>query len=130
MFEAVKGITVSLRFRLVAAACFVLLLMLWVLVANSVRLLDDALVARENRHLAELQVLYNASLSVPLAERDYVRLTRLVRQLGQQKGISYVVLKDAAQRIVAAEGWDPARSLPPPLMIFPGCRGKPSASTA
>jgi len=118
MFEAVKGITVSLRFRLVAAACFVLLLMLWVLVANSVRLLDDALVARENRHLAELQVLHNASLSVPLAERDYVRLTRLVRQLGQQKGISYIVLKDAAQRIVAAEGWDPARPLPPPLDDF------------
>ncbi len=118
MFEALKGMTVSLRFRLVAAACFVLVLVLWVLVANSVRLTDDALVARENRHLAELQVLYNASLSVPLAERDVVKLTRLVRQLGQQKGISYIVLKDAAQRVVAAEGWDPARPLPPPLDDF------------
>ncbi len=118
MFEALKGMTVSLRFRLVAAACFVLVLVLWVLVANSVRLIDDALVARENRHLAELQVLYNASLSVPLAERDVAKLTRLVGQLGRQKGISYIVLKDAAQRIVAAEGWDPALPLPPPLDDF------------
>lgn len=120
MFEALKGTTVSLRFRLIAAACFVLALMLWVQVANSVRLLDEALVARENRHLAELQVLHNASLAVPLAERDYVKLTHLVGQLGRQKGIRYVVLRDAAQRVIAAEGWEPARPLPTPLDDFSG----------
>ena len=124
MLEALKGITVSLRFRLVAAACFVLVLMLWVLVANSVRLLDAALVARENRHLAELQLLYNASFSVPLMERDYVRLSRLVGQLGKQEGIVYLVLRDASQRIVAAEGWDPLRPLPVPLEDFAGLPGK------
>ncbi len=118
MFAALKGMTVSLRFRLIAAACFVLVLVLWVLVANSVRLLDDALVERENRHLAELQVLHNASLAVPLAERDYARLERLVKQLGQQKGISYVVLKDPTQRVIAAEGWEPSRPLPLPLDDF------------
>lgn len=118
MFEALKGMTASLRFRLIAAACFVLVLVLWVQVANSVRLLDDALVARENRHLAELQVLHNASLAVPLVERDHTRLKLLVRQLGQQKGIRYVVVLDAAQRVVAAEGWDAARPLPPPMEDF------------
>ncbi len=110
-----KGMTVSLRFRLVAAASVVLVLVVWVLVANSVRLLDDALTTRENRHLEELRVLYNASLSVPLDERDYARLARLIRQFGQQPGISYVVLKDTAQRVVAAEGWAADRPLPPPL---------------
>ena len=93
-----KSTFLSLRFRLVAAASLVLLVMLWVLVANSVRLLDEALVSRENRHLAELQILHNASLAVPLVERDFVKLTRLVSQLGQQKGIRYVgeVLKKKA----------------------------------
>ncbi|MBS3916732.1 MAG: diguanylate cyclase [Sulfuritalea sp.] len=110
--------TASLRFRLIAAACFVLVLVLWVQVANSVRLLDDALVAMENRHLAELQVLHNASLSLPLVERDHVKLTRLVSQLAQQPGVSYVVLKDDSRRVIAAEGWDPAQPLPPPLMDF------------
>ncbi len=118
MLEALKGMAASLRFRLIAAACFVLVLVLWVQVANSVRLLDDALVARENRHLAELQVLHNASLAVPLVERDHTRLKLLVRQLGQQKGIRYVVVLDAAQRVVAAEGWDAARPLPPPMEDF------------
>ena len=113
-----KSTFLSLRFRLVAAASLVLLVMLWVLVANSVRLLDEALVSRENRHLAELQILHNASLAVPLVERDYVKLTRLVSQLGQQKGIRYVVLKDDAQRVVAAEGWEPVRPLPTPQDDF------------
>lgn len=118
MLAYLKDLAHSLRFRLIAAACFVLVLVLWVQVANSVRLLDSALVAMENRHLAELQMLHNAALAVPLAERDHVKLTRLVMQLGQQKGVSYVVLKDDAQRVVAAEGWDPARPLPPPLTDF------------
>ena len=118
MFDYLKGLTHSLRFRLVAAACLVLVLVLWVQVANSVRLLDDALVDMENRHLAELQVLHNASLSLPLYERDHVKLAQLVKQLGQQKGVSYVVLKDDAQHVLAAEGWDPAQSLPPPLKDF------------
>ena len=113
-----KSTFLSLRFRLVAAASLVLLVMLWVLVANSVRLLDEALVSRENRHLAELQILHNASLAVPLVERDYVKLTRLVSQLGQQKGIRYVVLKDEAQRVIAAEGWEPVRPLPTPQDDF------------
>ena len=72
-----KSTFLSLRFRLVAAASLVLLVMLWVLVANSVRLLDEALVSRENRHLAELQILHNASLAVPLVERDFVKLTNI-----------------------------------------------------
>ena len=118
MLEALKGMTVSLRFRLIAAASFVLVLMLWVLVANSVRLLDEALVAAENHHLAELQVLHNAALAVPLAERDYARLARLVRQMAGQEGYRYVVLQDAAQHAVVAEGWDPAHPLPAPMADF------------
>ena len=118
MFEALKGITFSLRFRLIAAACAALVLGLWMLAANSVRLLDEALLARENRHLAELQALYSASLAVPLAERDHARLTRLVAQLGQQTGTRYFVLTDAARRVVAAEGWDPLAPLPPAMQDF------------
>jgi len=109
-----KGVTFSLRFRLIAAACFVLVLMLWVLVANSVRLLDEALEARENRHLAELAVLYNAALAVPLVERDHVKLTRLVSQMARQEGIVYVVVQDTRQRVVAADGWDAQQPLPVP----------------
>lgn len=118
MIDTLRGMTDSLRFRFVAAACLVLVLVLLLLVVNSVRLLDRAQLERENRHLAELQLLYNASLAVPMAERDHVKLTNLVRQFGQQKGFSYVVLKDTGQRILAAEGWDPLKPLPVPWSDF------------
>lgn len=118
MFESLKGMASSLRFRFIAAACLVLVLVLGVLVVNSMRLLENALVTLVNKNLSEQQFLHNASLSVPLAERDYVKLTHLVRQLGQQKGIGYVVLKDDTHRVVAAEGWDASRPLPSPLEDF------------
>ena len=118
MLEALKGITFSLRLRLIAAACVALVLGLWMLAANSVRLLDEALLARENSHLAELQALYGASLALPLAERDYVRLTSLVAQLARQKDMSYLVLRDETGRVVAAEGRDPLAPLPVPVLDF------------
>jgi diguanylate cyclase (GGDEF)-like protein/PAS domain S-box-containing protein len=118
MLEPLKGMASSLRVRLVAASCFVLLLVLWVQVANSIRLLDDALVSLQNGHLAELQVLHNAALAEPLAERDDVKLARLVGELGRQPGLVYVVLLDDAQRVVAAQGWEAAQPLPTPLADF------------
>jgi diguanylate cyclase (GGDEF)-like protein/PAS domain S-box-containing protein len=113
MLEMLANLTRSLRFRMVAAASFVLVLMLAVLVANSVRLMEATLVARENQHLGELQMLFSAALATPLAERDYVTLARLVRQLRQEKGMSYVALLDHNQRIVAADGWERDKPLPP-----------------
>lgn len=120
MLEVFKGLTGSLRFRLVAAACLVLVLMLWGLSANSVRLLDKALLEREDRHLAELQLLHNISLAAPLAERDYAKLAQRVRQLAGQEGMRYLVVRDDAQRVVAAEHWDTAKPLPVPLAGFSG----------
>lgn len=98
---------------MVAAASFVLVLMFAVLVANSVRLMDAALTARENQRLGELQVLLNAALAEPLAEGDHATPARLVRQLWQDRGMAYAVLVDENQRVVAAEGWDLSQPLPP-----------------
>lgn len=113
MLEPLKGIARSLRFRMVAVASVVLVVVLTALVANGVRLMDQALKARENQRLGELQVLLNAALAVPLAERDYVTLARLAKQLRQNRGMDYLVLADQNQRIVVAEGWEPDRPLPP-----------------
>lgn len=113
MIEALRGISRSLRFRMVAAASFVLLLMLAVLIANSVRLMDAALAARENQRLGELLVLLNAAFAEPLAQRDDARLAHLARQLRQDSGFAYLVLADPEKRIVVAEGWNVAHPLPP-----------------
>ncbi|HMM55017.1 MAG TPA: diguanylate cyclase [Candidatus Desulfobacillus sp.] len=118
MLDALKGMTVSLRFRLVAAACFVLVLVLWVQVGNSVRILDEALLARESQHLADMKRLYGVVLAEPLARQDQPRLDELLRQLVAQDGLRYLVLRDAGGRVVAAQGWDPAQPLPQPLADF------------
>ena len=118
MLDTLKNISRSLRFRLVAAASIVLVLMLAVLVANSVRLMDSALIERENERLTELRVLLNAALAEPLAETNYATLTRLVRQLRQDRGMVYVVLVDHNRRVVAAEGWDLDKPLPPTRKDF------------
>lgn len=118
MLDTLKNISRSLRFRLVAAASIVLVIMLAVLVANSVRLMDSALIERENERLTELRVLLNAALAEPLAEPNYAALTRLVRQMRQDRGMVYVVLVDHNQRVIAAEGWDFDKPLPPTQKDF------------
>lgn len=118
MLDVLRGITVSLRFRLIAATSLVLLLVLWVLVTNSVRLLAETLITQERRHLTELHVLYNAALARPLAEGDQARLGQLVAEFGRQDGIRYLVVRDAQQRTVAAQGWEAARPLPMPQEDF------------
>jgi len=112
MFEALIRFSKSLRFRMVAAASFVLILMLAVLIGNSVRLMDSALRDRENHRLNDLQVLFNAALSEPMGEKDYPAITRLVKLLHQDKGISYLVLVDPTQRVVASQGWEEGKTLP------------------
>ena len=113
MLEALRGFSRSLRFRLVAAASFVLVLMLALLIANSIRLMDATLAARENQHLAELQVLLNAAFAESLAQRDPVRLAQLARRLREDRGMVYLVLADDEQRVLVAEGWAAGVPLPP-----------------
>jgi len=113
MIEALKGISRSLRFRMVAAASLVLLLMLAGLTANSVRVMDAALVARENQRLGELRVLLNAAFAEPLVQRDQARLAQLAQQLRQDSGIAYLVIADHEARIVVADGWSTDQPLPP-----------------
>ena len=130
MLEVFKGLTGSLRFRLVAAACLVLVLMLWGLSANSVRLLDKALLEREDRHLAELQLLHNISLAAPLAERDYAKLAQRVRQLAGQEGMRYLVAATtrwASSRRNIGIRRSPCRCRWP---ASPDCRWRRAPSTA
>lgn len=122
MLEAIRSLIASMRFRLVAAACLVLLPVLAILVANSVRILDDALLAREDHHLSELKVMFNTALSRALAERDLAGVRRGLQDIVAHDLLRYAVLRDAEQHVVAAEGRDAAQSLPVPLDSFAGLK--------
>ena len=118
MLETLTDISRSLRFRMAAAASFVLILMLALLVANSQRLMEDALLARENQRLVETRALLGMAFAGPLAERDYATLNRLAAELRRDKGMSYLVLVDNDRNVVVAQGWERDKPLPRRLTEF------------
>src|SRR5438132_10348642 len=90
----------SLRFRLVAGASLVLVIMMIIVIGNGARLMSNTLIERENARLDELKLLLNASLAKPLAEHDEDTLEDLLRQLRRDNDFVYLVLQDHNHRLV------------------------------
>ena len=104
----------SIRFKLVLGSIVVEFVMLTILVGNSERVIENALVAQAQRHLREIQPLLNASLAGALAARDYGALNEVLKQMRQDDGIVYLVLFDNNGKLVASEGWPAGVPLPKP----------------
>ncbi|HUW37689.1 MAG TPA: diguanylate cyclase [Rhodocyclaceae bacterium] len=113
MFETLRTLLHSLRFRLAIASSAVLVVVLLLVAGNGVRLLDRTLTAQQDGQLTRMQGLFNATLAEPLEHRDLPALTALLGRLRQGGGIDYLVLRDAKGAVVASVGWDPASPLPP-----------------
>lgn len=96
----------SLRFRLVAAAVVIELVMLGVLVANSYRLVTEALESQTSTRLEALTPLLNASLAGYLFQRDHSEINGVLKELVTSRvtDIRYIVVLDNRQRIVASVG--------------------------
>jgi len=103
----------SPRTRLILVCTVLQALMLVLLIANSIRAIDDKLSERTLVHLREQKELLNAALSVPLLRRDYGYLQELLQQVRSGSDITYMVLFDRQGRIVAANGWERDQPLPP-----------------
>jgi len=102
----------SLRTKLVLLSLVVEVVMLTLLVANSVRLSQDSLIAQAQVRYMELNTLFNAALAAPLAQRDYATLHEILAESVHQEGIVYAVLVDRAGHIAASSGWQKGRTLP------------------
>jgi PAS domain S-box-containing protein len=96
----------SLRFRLVAAAIAVELVMLGALLANSHRLVTDALESQTRTRLEALTPLLNATLAGYLFQRDHSEIKGVLDELVKSRatGIRYMVVFDNQQRVVASIG--------------------------
>lgn len=96
----------SLRFRLVGAAIAIELLMLGVLMANSYRLVTDALESQTRTRLEALTPLLNASLAGYLFQRDHSEINGILKELvtSHTTDILYMVVLDNQQRMVASIG--------------------------
>ncbi|MBI5937910.1 MAG: EAL domain-containing protein [Betaproteobacteria bacterium] len=104
----------SFRARLIAVAVLVEVAVIGLLMAATLRTADHGLVAQTKQRVAELNVLLNAALAAPLAQRDYATLHEILGEASQSEGLSYLVLSDQGGKAVASVGWPDGRALPTP----------------
>lgn len=96
----------SIRFKLVAGALIVEGMMLALLLANSYRLVSDALESQTRARLEALAPLLNASLAGRVFQRDHSEIAAIIRQLVDTKltEISYIIVLDQRGEVIAQSG--------------------------
>ena len=96
----------SLRFQIVVTAILVEVFMLSILLANSYRLVGNALESETRSRMEALTPLINASLAGLVFQRDYSEIDAIVDNLlaSDLTDISYIVVYDANQKLMAREG--------------------------
>lgn len=102
----------SLRSKLVLLSLIVEVVMLTLLVVNSVRLSQDSLLTQAQARYTELNILFNAALAAPLAQRDYATLNEILAESARMEGVVYAVLVDRSGHVVASVGWKKGQALP------------------
>ncbi len=115
----------SFRGKLVAAGIVVQLAAIALITWNSANLIDTYL-RDELRARAEQDApLFNAALAAPMLQRDYATVQTIARESRVKRGVSYVIVCDAAGRAVGQDGWPadtpkPDTSLPQPVRTADG----------
>jgi len=102
-----------LRAKLIVASVLVEVVMLTLLVGNSVRLIDNGLLDQAKLKNDDLKPLFNAALVGPMVQRDFATLGEILQEIQTEQGVTYLVLLDKQDKIVASAGWDRSRPLPP-----------------
>jgi len=98
----------SIRFKLVATAVVVEMLMLGLLLANSYRLLSETLESQTQSRLEALTPLLNASLAGRVFQRDHSEIQSILQQLVGSRftEICYIVVLDHGGQVLASSGED------------------------
>ncbi len=104
----------TIRGRLLLLALGVEMLMLTVLVANSLRLVHDAMTHQAQWQAEQMAPVLNAALTAPLAQRDYATAQAVIDESRSAGGVEYITLLDRTGKRVASSGWPDDRPLPEP----------------
>jgi PAS domain S-box-containing protein len=96
----------SLRFRLVAAAIAIELVMLSVLLANSFHLLDEAVKSQTQTRLEALSPLLDAALAGRVFQRDHSEVKAIINRLttSECSDIRYIAVFDSFDKLLAMAG--------------------------
>lgn len=103
----------SLRLKLVLTALIVEVITISVLVANSVRLNQKALVEEAVSWIDSWSPVLNASLATPLVQRDFATIQQLIDDMRAEQGVSYLQVLDQRKRVIASSGRKMSQTLPP-----------------
>jgi diguanylate cyclase (GGDEF)-like protein len=104
----------SLRLKLLLASVAIELAMLALLLSNAVNLLQSELLRQGELRMTQFMALADASLSGPLAQRDYATLQQTLDQIRNAESIKYLALLDHRGEVIVASGWPAGKPLPPP----------------
>ncbi|MEK6662258.1 MAG: EAL domain-containing protein [Pseudomonadota bacterium] len=104
----------SLRFRLVLISLLVEIIMLGLLLANSLRLLNETLEAQTQARLEAVTPLLDAALAGPLFARDHATLNEILNKLvtSRLSEFQYIVVYDNRGRVYARQGAVDVRRMP------------------
>ena len=96
----------SLRVKMVVAAIVIETFMLSLLLANSYRLVSNALESQTSVRLEALTPLLNASFSSLVFQRDYAEIESVKDKLlaSELTGIPYIIIYDAKGKILSSGG--------------------------
>ncbi len=104
----------SVRGRLLAVAIAVEAVMLTLLVANSLRLLNDHMGQQAQRYVEGTTPVLLAALVAPLAQRDDATVQAVLDESTASGSITYLAMTGIDGRRIASSGWPASRPLPVP----------------
>ena len=108
----------TVRGRLLLLAIGVELAMLTVLVFNSMRLLQNAMISQAQWQAEQMAPVLDAALTAPLVQQDYATVQAVLNESRATAGINYIAVVARAGNIVAASGWPLNKPLPVPSKSF------------
>ncbi len=103
----------SLRGKLIVACVLVELAATALLALASSRLLQHTLTERMTHQVGQIATLLDQVIAAPLGQRDYATLQQSLDLVRDHDSITYLVLWNHRDVIVAASGWDTRQPLPP-----------------
>jgi len=104
----------NLRSRLLLLAVGVELIMLTLLVANSLRLFEAAMLEQTRWQVQQIMPVLSSALKVPVMQRDFATIKSVLDESRATEGIDYLVFVDQDGCRVAASGWADGIPLPAP----------------
>ncbi len=114
------GLFRSLRVKLLLASLLIQAVMLFVLVYNSVRIIETQLAQQAEVRMRSVELAYKTAVVVPLVARDYSTLRDILEGWLSAEDIVYLAVTDQRGRTLVSVGWPADRPLPAPTEVREG----------